>query len=396
MEISTALLLHQAAGWKLQQRYRGPGLPHPVTAAERAVVNMRFHLCGFDASWLESPEAAPRRSAFALPLDAGLCTPRLRGLTDRPNPPPSGQLAAAGSRPGAPSPLPGRLAPSEPGWAGEREAAVRGPRETPAPRGNRAPPPLGGPAAAHARSAPHRSCARSRGARGACAVLAAPLPPRRVREGRKMALGCGQGARLCGRARLGRPALKRRAPAAGSLARPYAAGGGEAASGEALLEVCRRRHFLRGGAEPRPWRAYLSGCPPGFGPLGVALRGNLAAQWWEAVAAFREQVFAADAPLHGPAGPGAPLAGDDLRLVPSETLREALRGGGREPGGPSAEEVLGAAGLLRESLLPGALAQYVNCLELVNKRLPCGLAQIGVCFHSIPESEQYNENLSRS
>ncbi|XP_067164430.1 DNA polymerase subunit gamma-2 isoform X5 [Apteryx mantelli] len=210
-----------------------------------------------------------------------------------------------------------------------------------------------------------------------------------------MALGCGQGARLCGRARLGRPALKRRAPAAGSLARPYAAGGGEAASGEALLEVCRRRHFLRGGAEPRPWRAYLSGCPPGFGPLGVALRGNLAAQWWEAVAAFREQVFAADAPLHGPAGPGAPLAGDDLRLVPSETLREALRGGGREPGGPSAEEVLGAAGLLRESLLPGALAQYVNCLELVNKRLPCGLAQIGVCFHSIPESEQYNENLSR-
>ncbi|XP_064378791.1 DNA polymerase subunit gamma-2 isoform X3 [Dromaius novaehollandiae] len=218
-----------------------------------------------------------------------------------------------------------------------------------------------------------------------------------------MALGCSQGGRLCGRARLGRPALRRRA-VAGPPARPYAAGGGgeaaaasgdEAASGEALLEVCRRRHFLRGGAEPRPWRAYLSGCPPGFGPLGVALRGNLAAQWWEAVAAFREQVFAVDAPLHSPPGPGAPPAGEALRLVPSETLREALQGGGREAGGPSAEEVLGAAGLLRESLLPGALAQYINCLELVNKRLPCGLAQIGVCFHSVPEREQYDRNLSR-
>lgn len=42
-------------------------------------------------------------------------------------------------------------------------------------------------------------------------------------------------------------------------------------------------------------------------------------------------------------------------------------------------------------LLTGALAQYVSCLELVNKRLPCGFAQIGVCFHSIPESEQHNK-----
>uniref|UniRef100_A0A8C0V7U8 RNA helicase n=1 Tax=Cyanistes caeruleus TaxID=156563 RepID=A0A8C0V7U8_CYACU len=50
----------------------------------------------------------------------------------------------------------------------------------------------------------------------------------------------------------------------------------------------------------------------------------------------------------------------------------------------------------------GALAQYVSCLELVNRRLPCGLAQIGVCFHSVPksehsvpENEQHNKNLTR-
>ncbi|NXC17883.1 DPOG2 polymerase, partial [Corythaeola cristata] len=130
-----------------------------------------------------------------------------------------------------------------------------------------------------------------------------------------------------------------------------------------------------------------------FGPLGVALRGNLAAQWWDSALAFREQVFAVDAPLHGPAPAGAPGAGHGLQLLHSETLREALQGSGcsREPAGPALEEVLRSAGTLRESLLPGALAQYVSCLELVNKRLPCGLAQMGVCFHSIPE----NENLRR-
>ncbi|XP_054702714.1 DNA polymerase subunit gamma-2, mitochondrial isoform X1 [Grus americana] len=223
-----------------------------------------------------------------------------------------------------------------------------------------------------------------------------------------MALGCRQGGWWCGRAILGPPVLRGRPLAArvadgvetGSPARPYAvAGGDEAASGQELLEVCWRRHFLRGGAEPRPalpWRAYLSGCHPGFGPLGVTLRGNLTAQWWDSALAFREQVFAVEAPLHSPPAAGAPQVGQGLRLLHSETLRGALqsRGCSQEPGGPSLE-VLGTAGMLRESLLPGALAQYVSCLELVNKRLPCGLAQIGVCFHSIPESEQQKENLRR-
>ncbi|KAM6245127.1 DNA polymerase subunit gamma-2 [Porphyrio hochstetteri] len=222
-----------------------------------------------------------------------------------------------------------------------------------------------------------------------------------------MALGCRQGGRWCSRTPLRRSVLRGRLSAAegveaGSSARPYAAAAGgrdEAASGEELLEVCWRRHFLRVGAETRPelpWRAYLSGCHPGFGPLGVALRGNLAAQWWDSVLAFREQVFAVDAPLHGPPAAAAPPAGPDLRLLHLETLREALqsRGCSQEPGGPSLEEVLGTAGTLRESLLPGALAQYVGCLELVNRRLPCGLAQIGVCFHSVPEKE-HTKNLQR-
>lgn len=46
-------------------------------------------------------------------------------------------------------------------------------------------------------------------------------------------------------------------------------------------------------------------------------------------------------------------------------------------------------------LLTGALEQYVSCLELVNKRLPYGLAQVGVCFHCEPDSENPDESITR-
>ncbi|XP_066188450.1 DNA polymerase subunit gamma-2 isoform X2 [Sylvia atricapilla] len=220
-----------------------------------------------------------------------------------------------------------------------------------------------------------------------------------------MAPGSRQGCLWCGRAALRQPRRRRvpeRPQPAGCPARPYSEGGGdaEAAGGAELLEVCRRRCFLRGGAGPLSWSAYLSGRHPGFGPLGAALRANLAAQWWDSALPVREQVFPVDAPLHGPAG--APRDARGLRLLHPETLRGAFQGCGQKPGGPALEEVLGAAGVLRESLLPGVLAQYVSCLELVNRRLPCGFAQIGVCFHSVPESErsapeneQHNKNLTR-
>ncbi|XP_063265178.1 DNA polymerase subunit gamma-2, mitochondrial isoform X2 [Prinia subflava] len=219
-----------------------------------------------------------------------------------------------------------------------------------------------------------------------------------------MALGSRQGCLWCGRAALGQPRRRRvpeRVPPAGCSARPYSEGGGdaEAAGGAELLEVCWRRSFLRGGAGRLPWSTYLSGRHPGFGPLGAALRANLAAQWWDSALPVREQVFPVDAPLHGP--PGAPRDPQGLRLLHPETLREALQGCGQNPGGPALEEVLGAAGVLRGSLLPGILAQYVSCLELVNRRLPCGFAQIGVCFHSVPQSEhsvpekEHNKNPTR-
>uniref|UniRef100_A0A8D0GCD1 DNA polymerase gamma 2, accessory subunit n=1 Tax=Sphenodon punctatus TaxID=8508 RepID=A0A8D0GCD1_SPHPU len=163
-------------------------------------------------------------------------------------------------------------------------------------------------------------------------------------------------------------------------------------SSEALLGICQRRHFLRGRPreqQPLTWDSYLKGYHPGLGLLGVELRKNLEARWWSSVVVFREQVFAVDSLLHrGPpaergVSPGA------LTLWPSGALRATLEDKelSQEQMAAALERRFTTAEVLRDSLLHGALEQYVSCLELVNRRLPFGLAQIGVCFHPVPTNE---------
>uniref|UniRef100_K9J197 DNA polymerase subunit gamma-2 n=1 Tax=Desmodus rotundus TaxID=9430 RepID=K9J197_DESRO len=162
---------------------------------------------------------------------------------------------------------------------------------------------------------------------------------------------------------------------------------------EALVEICRRRHFLSGTKQQISRDSLLSGCHSGFGPLGLELRKNLATEWWSSVVVFREQVFPVDA-LHVESGPSLP--GDsDFRLVSAETLREILQDKelSKEQLVAFLENLLKTSGKLRENLLHGALEHYVNCLDLVNKRLPFGLAHIGVCFH--PASKQTADGVKR-
>lgn len=171
---------------------------------------------------------------------------------------------------------------------------------------------------------------------------------------------------------------------------------GEQGVSEALLELCQRRHFLRRGQQQQQptWHSYLQGGHPGFGTLGVELRKNLAAHWWESVVLFREQVLAVDAPLlmhHPPKSSGAPLGAAFPVLEPT-VLWDALKKEelSTQQKLPSLEKMLVASGMLRDSLLPGALERYVECLDLVNKRLPFGVAQIGVCFHTVMNNEIKN------
>ncbi|XP_029782585.1 DNA polymerase subunit gamma-2, mitochondrial isoform X2 [Suricata suricatta] len=157
---------------------------------------------------------------------------------------------------------------------------------------------------------------------------------------------------------------------------------------EELLEICQRRHFFSGSRRQLSRHSLLSGCHRGFGPLGIELRKNLAAEWWSSVVVLREQVFPVDA-LHHEPGPSLP--GDSaFRLVSAETLREILQDKelSKEQLVAFLENLLKTSGKLRENLLHGALEHYVNCLDLVNRRLPYGLAQIGVCFHPVSDAKQ--------
>ncbi|XP_043353384.1 DNA polymerase subunit gamma-2, mitochondrial isoform X2 [Dermochelys coriacea] len=144
--------------------------------------------------------------------------------------------------------------------------------------------------------------------------------------------------------------------------RPYVGGPCSSAEGqywegsEMLLDVCRRRHFLRGDQQQAlTWDSYLKGCHPGFGPLGLELRKNLAAQWWASVVVSREQVFAVDSLLHRAPGASMLPTGEGLRLMQVGALREIFQNKelNKEQITAALENMLGMSGVLREDLLHG-------------------------------------------
>lgn len=213
--------------------------------------------------------------------------------------------------------LPARLRPGPglPGWGAPVVAAVS---EDPAPR----------------------EAMRTGALVGAC----------RRRLGRGLLSGGGRERRTPERSRCGGP------PAGSEPAEPPESGPGA----DALLDICRRRHFLGGrlGLGLGLSRAsLLSDRHPGCGPLGVELRQNLAAEWWSSVVAFREQVFPVAAPHHAPGpGPGRPRPGQRaFRLVSAASLRAILqdRALSREQLVTLLEDLVATSGELRDSLLHG-------------------------------------------
>lgn len=170
----------------------------------------------------------------------------------------------------------------------------------------------------------------------------------RRRLGRGLLSGGGRERRTPERSRCGGP------PEESEPAEPPESGPGA----DALLDICRRRHFFGGRPGPGLSRAsLLSGLHPGCGPLGVELRQNLAAEWWSSVVAFREQVFPVAAPHHAPGpGPGPPRPGERaFRLVSAASLRAVLqdRGLSREQLVALLEDLVATSGELRDSLLHG-------------------------------------------
>ncbi|XP_073435881.1 DNA polymerase subunit gamma-2 [Dendrobates tinctorius] len=119
-------------------------------------------------------------------------------------------------------------------------------------------------------------------------------------------------------------------------------------TGDVLLALCQRRHFILG--EELTAASVLGGCHS-LGPLGIDMKKNLIDEWWKMVTVSREQVLAIDTPLRGPSHR------------------------------PPAPERCGHHHGLRQDLLQGALLHYTSCLEMVNRKLPFGIAEVGKCFH---------------
>ncbi|OCT60848.1 hypothetical protein XELAEV_18046870mg [Xenopus laevis] len=122
------------------------------------------------------------------------------------------------------------------------------------------------------------------------------------------------------------------------------------------------KHHLRG--KHRRDCVWCSKCHI-LGPLGVELKRNLVSQWWNSVVLYREQVLGIDT-LHHLA-----ICTHHLKELPRDQLDTWL------------EDPAGELGVLRHELLYGSLLEYVPSMELLNKKLLFGLAEIGKCFHSV-------------
>ncbi|XP_075702631.1 DNA polymerase subunit gamma-2 [Rhinoderma darwinii] len=140
---------------------------------------------------------------------------------------------------------------------------------------------------------------------------------------------------------------------------------------DALLDLCQRRGFILG--EGLTVASVLGGCHS-LGPLGIQMKKNIINEWWNMVALSPEQVLPIDTLRH------CPDLNDSTRNEPHAAT----------------EERQGHRTILRQDLLYGALLHYVDCLELVNRKLPLGIAEVGKCFHTVPDLQDNGAGLHRT
>nr|XP_020466655.1 DNA polymerase subunit gamma-2, mitochondrial [Monopterus albus] len=147
-----------------------------------------------------------------------------------------------------------------------------------------------------------------------------------------------------------------------------------------LLQLCVDRYYISPG--PTNTELFERGLSCSYGPLGMELRRNLLEQWWHCVTKSRAQVFGINT-LSSSKDREA-RGRRQLRIVESEHLKQILEQQelNKEQLIQQIQTLLQSSPPVRTSLLQGALEQYVPSLELVNRKLPYGLAESGLCFQS--------------
>ncbi|XP_030582756.1 DNA polymerase subunit gamma-2, mitochondrial [Archocentrus centrarchus] len=145
-----------------------------------------------------------------------------------------------------------------------------------------------------------------------------------------------------------------------------------------LLQLCVDRYYVSPGQTNV--ELFQRGLCCNYGPLGMELRRNLLDQWWHSVTKSRAQVFGINT-LSGSRETAA-LGQGQLRIVEYEHLKQSVEQKelNKEQLIQEVHMLLQRSPSMRTNLLQGALEQFVPSLELVNRKLPFGLAETGLCF----------------
>uniref|UniRef100_A0A3Q3X5T7 Anticodon-binding domain-containing protein n=1 Tax=Mola mola TaxID=94237 RepID=A0A3Q3X5T7_MOLML len=159
-----------------------------------------------------------------------------------------------------------------------------------------------------------------------------------------------------------------------------------------LVRLCVDRHYIsvgEGNAE-----LFRRGVSCSYGPLGLELRRNLLEQWWHSVTRSSAHVFGINTVnISGDTAAGGP---EQLRIVESESFQRIFEKQkvSKEQLVQMLQELLLRSPPVRKNLFKGALEQFVPSLELVNGKLPFGLAETGLCFQ--PSGGSANEVMQTS
>ncbi|XP_018520713.1 LOW QUALITY PROTEIN: DNA polymerase subunit gamma-2, mitochondrial [Lates calcarifer] len=145
-----------------------------------------------------------------------------------------------------------------------------------------------------------------------------------------------------------------------------------------LLQLCMDRYYISPGQTNA--ELFGRGMSCSYGPLGMELRRNLLEQWWHSVTSGSK------APVFGintlsSSKDGETDGGGQVRMVESEKLKQLLQQDvSKELILQDVQALLQRSPSVRTHLLQGALEQFLPSLELVNRKLPFGLAETGLCF----------------
>ncbi|XP_067315531.1 DNA polymerase subunit gamma-2 isoform X2 [Pseudorasbora parva] len=136
-----------------------------------------------------------------------------------------------------------------------------------------------------------------------------------------------------------------------------------------LMKLCAERYYIS-------FEAFqTSSCT--YGPLGTELKKNIIEQWTSAIRS-RAYVFGINTSLL------SRTCEEPVRIVDLRALKEILNQDSltKEESSQKIQKLLKNSTSVRTSLLQGALQQYIQALELVNRTLPFGLSEIGLCHNS--------------